>query len=148
MKCGRESSRHFGRQLKRPDCRKCWAGNAILQVVDGWQNATAAKCQHCQPIWQDAQSNLRICLIAFFLYVKLCHPISPKIYLIPWMDLNNTVPWAHDSPPQMASRSSWPFFQNSLLLLTDGWTNWQNVHGTWPISFSIILLIAPTFSQT
>jgi len=44
-----ESSRLWGRQLKRPDGRKCWAGNEVLQGVDGWLNAGAAECQHRRP---------------------------------------------------------------------------------------------------
>ena len=44
-----ESSRLWGRQLKRPDGRKCWAGNEVLQIVDGWRNADAAECQHWRP---------------------------------------------------------------------------------------------------
>jgi len=35
--------RLWGRQLKRPDSRKCWAGREVLQVVDGWRNADAAE---------------------------------------------------------------------------------------------------------
>ena len=29
--------------------RKCWAGNAVRQVGDGWRNADAAACQHWRP---------------------------------------------------------------------------------------------------
>ena len=49
IKSGRESSRLWGRQLKRPDGRKCWAGNEALQVFDGWRNADAAECQDWRP---------------------------------------------------------------------------------------------------
>ena len=40
-----------GRQLKRPDGRKCWAGSdvPVLQVVECWRNAGAAECQHRRP---------------------------------------------------------------------------------------------------
>jgi len=31
-----------GQQLRTPDDRKCWAGNAVRQVGDGWRNADAA----------------------------------------------------------------------------------------------------------
>ena len=49
IKSERESSRLFRRQLKRPDVRKCWAGNEALQVVDGRWNADAVECQHWRP---------------------------------------------------------------------------------------------------
>jgi len=32
-----------------PNGRKCWAGNAVRQVDDGWRNADAAACQHWRP---------------------------------------------------------------------------------------------------
>ena len=44
-----ESSRLWGRQLKRPDGRKCWAGSEVLQAVNGWRNAGAAECRHRRP---------------------------------------------------------------------------------------------------
>ena len=43
------SSRLSGQQLRTPDGRKCWAGNAVRQVDDGWRNADAAACQHWRP---------------------------------------------------------------------------------------------------
>jgi len=36
-------------QPRTPDGRKCCAGNAVLQVGDGWRNADAAVCQHWRP---------------------------------------------------------------------------------------------------
>ena len=48
MKSGREFQT-VGRQLKRPDGRKCWAGSEVLQAVDGWWNPDAAECQHRRP---------------------------------------------------------------------------------------------------
>ena len=44
-----ESSRLCGRQPKRPDGRKCWAGSEVLQALDGWRNAGAAECRHQRP---------------------------------------------------------------------------------------------------
>ena len=44
-----ESSRLCGRQLKRPSDRRCWAGNEVPLVADGWWNADAAECQHRRP---------------------------------------------------------------------------------------------------
>jgi len=44
-----ESSRPLGQQLRMLDGCKCWAGNAVRQVGDGWWNADAAACQHWRP---------------------------------------------------------------------------------------------------
>jgi len=44
-----ESSRLWGRRLKRQGGRKCWDGSEVLQVVDGWRNTDATKWQHWRP---------------------------------------------------------------------------------------------------
>jgi len=44
-----ESSRLWGRRLKRHGGRKCWDGSEVLQVADGWRNADAAELQHWRP---------------------------------------------------------------------------------------------------
>ena len=38
-----------GQQLRKPDCHKHRAGNAVQQVGDGWRNADAVACQHSRP---------------------------------------------------------------------------------------------------
>ena len=48
MKSGKKFQT-VGRQLKRPDGRKCWTGSEVLRAVDGWRNAGAAECRHRRP---------------------------------------------------------------------------------------------------
>jgi len=57
----RESSKLWGRQLKRPDGRKCWAGSEVLQAVDGWRNAGAAECRHRRPERSIVVRQVRLC---------------------------------------------------------------------------------------
>jgi len=68
------SSRPSGQQLRTPDGRKCWAGNVVRQVGDGWRNADAGACQHWRPGCSDPTDTVvRGCSDTGELLLVNCH---------------------------------------------------------------------------
>jgi len=54
-----ECSRLWSRQLKRPDGRECWAGNAVLQVVEQTQIPLSVSTKRTELNWTGQISSVR-----------------------------------------------------------------------------------------
>jgi len=91
---------------------------------------------------------------AFSIYITLCHPISRKNWPFQWGDLDpHLIHCSLDPPnppPQMASRSSLPFFQNTQSLPTDRQTEGQNKHKTllYAIEYPVATMGHPKLTPT